>query len=660
MCLDAPRAGRERALHMNAKPMGRHPRRAARVSVTIVAAMGCLRMGNKLEAGQGGPEAVGHAATALSRIRVADGMFVDSRTGRRFSPRGFNFNRLRPHHQNPKVLWHDNFNPARYDRAEVHALFADIARHGFNVVRVFLDHMAESRGGIASDTAASGLSRPYVAHVVDFLQQARSHGVRVILCLSSTPASKPYRDIIKANPLPEALRGRVSNANLLHMHPGHVAAHAAYMAAVAEQIRRHDPKLLSIVFAYETTNEVCQIATAPPFSLQEGTLEYRGRTYDMSDDTSLQKLSDASIVDWFDTCAKAVRKVDPGAMVSVNVFTFAAVSRTGPGHLLRDRSRDPRFPARPLTLVTDSSVDYLDIHLYMHAIEDGSIGASFEDDLASIEFDDVRAAAEARSLPLIMGEFGAFRSAFGTPAVSARMVNEQVELAYEAGFQGFLYWTYDSHEQGEQLFHAKSGSGEIFAALADINRRLVVAEGEPLSVLPLGRVPEAMGRKLLKTVGDNLLTDSRFQDMGKGESLIHWDLTSYAAGGRGKATLGVEASGEDAAGSALRVRASGQTTPASVSLLNAPFAGSPRRQYRIEFRVKASVPRIRTRFFLLDTDFRWISEHQIVMRAGWCAVRATVDSDDLEPGKQIYFRLDVPGGVDVWLSEPSVRLVAEN
>lgn len=589
----------------------------------------------------------------LPRIRVDDGVFVEAGTDRRFVPMGFNFNRLRPHHQNPKVLWHDNFNPARYRGEEADALVTDLVEHGFNVVRVFLDHMDESRGGIGSDTAPTGLSGVYVANLLDFLGRARRHGVYVILCPSSTPASRRYRDIIDSHAVTDGLKDRVRNANLLTMHPGHVTAHATYMADLAREIKRADRGLLSTVFAFETTNEAYQIATAPPFSLKAGAFELNGRSYDLSNEASLQELSDDSMVDWVDACAKAVREVDPGAMVSVNVFTFGAVNRTGPGHVRRDRSADSRIPARPLALAQRSTLDYLDIHLYMHYVENGSVRDDFSDDLATVEYGRVRDAARRRGLPLIMGEFGAFVGAFGSSGHAALFMVEQVELAVNAGLQGFLYWTYDSHEQGKSLFHAKSDDGAIFAALCGVVRRVVTADGETLTLQPSSGLPRRSVPDDAKPVGPNLVANAGFTAALADGTPMHWRRAAYGRTKLEDIALVVEPQGE---GVALRVSAPSLAAGHAASVLGEPFEAEHGRRYVVEFRARSAEPRTPIRFFLLDEEFVWIRERKARLRREWKTIREVIATDDLPAGKRIYFRIDLLNSADVWLDGVSVRL----
>lgn len=385
----------------------------------------------------------------LPRIAVVDGRFVERDTGRAFTPSGFNYIRLR----DIGYLWHDTFNPRTYDAARVDEALETIAAHGFNIVRVFIDDQGGPIGVAERD--ATELSPAYMGNVIDFLQRARRHRVYVIASVLGLPDSRRYREI--AGPRPDD----VGPQNAIYVHPGHIAAKAQYMADFAAAIRRHDAGLLSTVFAYELENETNLLANQPPFSLRAGTFAFQGATYDLTTDADLQRLADDGVRAHAEASVAAVREVDPDAMVSINVFTFAAVRRGGPGRLLQDETRDRRFPARPLALA-DTSLSYLDIHLYNPS------SGGLNRDLLSVEWPALREACRAGGKPILMGEFGAFRHHGATSAEAAATMRGHLQrVLNDHGFAGFLYWTYDNEEQFPGIWHARSGDGEIFRMLAE-------------------------------------------------------------------------------------------------------------------------------------------------------------------------------------------------
>jgi len=392
---------------------------------------------------------------SLPRIGVRDGRFVEKGSGRPFFPRGFNYIRLiSTKKTKTPSQWHGNFAPSHYDAERAEAMFADLEQNGFNVVRVFIDHGCGE--GIAGTKDSVELSPDYMGNFFDFLRRGRAHRVYVIPTLGWMPQSKGYLGRLgeKSND--------IQGKNLYYLHGGFIKAKAKYMADFTRAIQQRDSDLLTTIFAYELENESHFMVNQPPFSLTQGTCTpANGKTYDLTSEQDLQKLADDHVHLWADACVDAVHEVDPEALVSTNVFTFAAVHRTGPGKLRTDKSKDQRFPARPLAL-TRTKLSYLDIHFY--PFDDRTL----DRDLKSIEFDEFKKACDEKGMPLIMGEFGAFGFAYKTIDEAVVAMSKHLTRVMDLGFTGFIYWTYDCHEQ-ERLWNAQSGNGQIFKMLAEMN-----------------------------------------------------------------------------------------------------------------------------------------------------------------------------------------------
>ena len=397
-----------------------------------------------LTAGVLGAFAVTAAGAPLPRIAVREGRFVEKDTGRAVAPVGFNYIRLRPR-------WHGTFAPGRYDADRADAMLADLRRGGFNAVRVFLD--PAPKDGLALDAGAPGLSPTYLANVLDFLARATKHRVYVVPSLLMLPPTKEYNELVGRE------RRQFGHGNEMYFDDGFVRAKARFVADFLAAVKARDAALLPTVLACELDNETHFLASGEPFSRAEGTFQWGGAAYDLARSADCQKLADAAVVRWADACVDAARTVDPDAMVTVNVFTFAAVGRSGPGRLREDKTSDKRFPARPLAL-TRTKLAYLDIHFY--PFDDKTL----DRDLASIELLELRAAAGKAGKPLIMGEFGAFRKAWPTLEQAAAAMKAHVARVRGLGFAGWLYWTYDTDEQ-PFLWNARSGKGEVLESLRE-------------------------------------------------------------------------------------------------------------------------------------------------------------------------------------------------
>jgi hypothetical protein len=389
--------------------------------------------------------------SALPRIAIHKGNFIQADTGKTFIPRGFNYIRLREFPGILEAQWHDTFNPKRYNPTETDALFADLKENGFNMVRVFIDHLPEQ--GIVQTKNSSRLSEIYMDNVRHFLSRACQNGVYVILTFPWFPDSPAYHMIDKEKPENKPYH------NASFFHPLYIAVKTRYLSDFVKTVKDHGPDLLNAIFAYELENETHFCADEFPFTLNDRNFQFLGSSYDLTKPEDCQRLADDAIQNWADLCVKAFHKHDECALVGANVFTFHAVGRSGPVFHFKENRGDRRFPARPLALAK-SSIDFLDIHLY--AAED--VEESMRKDLESVEYPEVKRECQKLGKPIIMGEFGAFKERFPDLAEAAKAMQKQAELSSELGFKGWIYWTYDSDEQ-TRLWNAKSKSGVILNAL---------------------------------------------------------------------------------------------------------------------------------------------------------------------------------------------------
>ena len=113
-----------------------------------------------------------------------------------------------------------------------------------------------------------------------------------------------------------------------------------------------------------------------PFSLHNITVRAAdGIEYNMAEPAQRQQAADANTNLWASKTRAAIRAHLPKTMVTVGVFTFNAVQKSGPNGLMLDgcnpaippadpeKHVDCRFPARPLKLA-HAGLDYLDVHIY--------------------------------------------------------------------------------------------------------------------------------------------------------------------------------------------------------------------------------------------------------------------------------------------------------
>jgi hypothetical protein len=377
--------------------------------------------------GDGGDAAtVPPAAKHRIGVRVVNGSgeLFDRRTGRRFVPRGANYVRLGPE-------GHSTFSVGRYDARRAGAALGRMKSLGYNAVRVFLGgDCAGCPGG-----PGGGISRPYARNVTDFLKRAKKAGQVVILTTQWLPSS--YAQLIGDSPL-------VDDVNRIVLTDGGIAAYATFWRDLVLELRRQRAPLDAIL-AYDVVNEAAFVVNEAPFSLTSGVLRAPGgRSYDLSSATDRERLLGEGLVTFVNRVRAAIRKVDPTALVSASYFQPAAPNPTRFGD-----TRDLRTRA----VIESSRADLVDIHAY----------PGFELSLA--QYMQNFGVTGATRKPLLMGEFGAFRQSYSSPAEAASALHAWQAASCAYGIDGWLVWTWDTDEQPE-LWNARSGDGAIGSALA--------------------------------------------------------------------------------------------------------------------------------------------------------------------------------------------------
>jgi hypothetical protein len=368
------------------------------------------------------------------------------------SVRGFNYVRL----ENPRGGKHTTFAPGAYDPAAAGRMFDALQSNRCNAVRVFVSLDAKSSGSLFCQTPSGELSKDYMDNFCDFLRQARARGIRVMPNFESLPLHDRYRKLAGSEP------SRLTGANRMYLDSGYIKARQQFLADFIQAIRQRDPGLLRAILAYNVENEDC-FAIAYPFDATEGTFTApNGRTYDLAREKTA--LADDAAVYWVNAMADAIKAADPEACVDVSVFTYRAVSRTGPGDFKRGSAPwNNRYPFRPLALAS-SKADIVDIHLYPR--DERELAGH----LKSVEWDALKEAAAREGKTLLCGEFGVFRSSAQGHADLASAASWSATLAarlQEVGFHGWLFWQYDTAEQPE-LWNAMEGHARIFHALGAV------------------------------------------------------------------------------------------------------------------------------------------------------------------------------------------------
>jgi hypothetical protein len=154
----------------------------------------------------------------------------------------------------------------------------------------------------------------------------------------------------------------------------------------------------------------------------------------------------------------AIRRLDPGALVTMGFFAeFPGDNRVVP------------IPS----MLTDSALDLVDLHLYP------GVGHTLEEQVDQIGLTD------AVTKPVVMGEFGAFRFAYGSARLGAYELARWQADSCAHGFEGWLTWLW-ANRDGE-VYGALQGKAAIADLLSpDEMPDPCDASKVPTNVAPLG------------------------------------------------------------------------------------------------------------------------------------------------------------------------------
>jgi hypothetical protein len=399
------------------------------------------------------------APAPLDRIDANTTTLVNVVTGATFTPRGANYVRLAK--SSHDVVFHSNFEPGLYSTTDAQAVLDELKdAAGYNTVRVFVDpgdgHLDH---GLAADPGTNGLNTQYMANVADFVLRAAAKGIYVLPTLSAFPFNQHYLDIVHATN-GGGLNPAVSGVNRFYMDRGFIAAKAAYLQNFVADLESRLGDQRSAVLAYQIENEAFWDGAEKPLNTTSGLFTGPdGLSYDMADAGRRQQAADASMVVLTNRAVTAVRTSSPDAMVTMGFFTNHAVGKPGftgfPVHCTTscDPTVDYRYPGRPASISTWSTVDFIDLHAYPQGG-----GYTLAGDLASSEVGLV-------GKPYVIGEFGAMKSVYQNNIVTAAFAMRDLQVAsctVGRGAKGWLFWTYDT-----DLVNPDLASQGLFYSLAD-------------------------------------------------------------------------------------------------------------------------------------------------------------------------------------------------
>ncbi len=388
--------------------------------------------------------------------------FVEAQTGRPVLLKGVNYIRLR-HGDHATFEAATRTTAAHYDPLDTETIMRTLKRHGYNCVRVFIIGRSAANPGIAGEYETTvGLYEPYMDNVMDFLQRARRYGIYVLPTFGDgeLPRSRYWR---------KKLEGLPQGSNAIYLTEAGIKVKKEYVAAFLDFIKRRDAELLKVLLGVQLQNELSLNGDAWPFTVLQGTLQSAdGCMYDMGNMDQRQQLMDNGINHYHRMLVQAIKQIDAELLVTEGIFTLRAVGKSPHSHkgVYPKSSGDRRYPPTAPVLA-GGGLDFLDVHFY-HTRRDETVDEAFERDMQSILLDSEAMNRIAANTPVIMGEFGSFRSVEPTAEEAARNILRARDIALERGMTGFLMWTFDCFEQ-KRLRPLMEDGGALLAALADVS-----------------------------------------------------------------------------------------------------------------------------------------------------------------------------------------------
>ena len=354
-----------------------------------------------------GPGGSGGAMGRLGVRTSADGKgeFYNTATGKSFQFRGniFLYMKKASDITGAQAM----FIPGYYDRQRNLTDLKLMNKYGYNSVRVLLNpyEMANSTG--------AGVDRAYTKNVAEFINDAKSQNMYVLLDITFLPKGGGYWP----KSIPSQVDPQWANMNSQSiLVPGFVTGKRSFARDFVSSLKEEGADM-DTVAGYNIYNEPSFPKNLKPISLTSGKFTApNGVTYDMSSLADKERMIDESLVFFVDTVRNGIKEADSQALVNVGLFSPAYPH--------------PDTIVRTAAIFSSSKADFVSLNVYPDAYP----SVSTDQSLSAIGISGTK--------PVIIGAFGIYAGKVPSIKEAAnKLVDFQTLTCSKYGMRG--WFTYD-------------------------------------------------------------------------------------------------------------------------------------------------------------------------------------------------------------------------
>jgi hypothetical protein len=357
------------------------------------------------------------------------GVLTLAASGRRFVIRGFDYQPVKQVPGQKRSFINETFSAASYSASGTSRALGEMARLGYNGVRVFVNL------GQVGKATGTGLDPAYLARMAQFITTAAGDGIRVLLCTGELPSTGGY--LPKPNPV-------LGGTNAYQLDQADIAAKSRYLRDLVGGLDADGAPLSDVL--WELAGEQSWYNRRPPLTLKRGLVKTATGTYDMASPNSRSAMENDGLTHWVNVLSAELHSLVPGSLVGVGVYSPSI------------NAKRPSWTVAPAPLFARSSGnDFVDLHVY------SNLGSQV------VQVESFKASATTKAL--IMGEFGAARSAFSTATAGAKgeVAWQRQSCHLGVTLVGWLLWTWNSSAQAE-YWTAVDANEAIARAMSPVER----------------------------------------------------------------------------------------------------------------------------------------------------------------------------------------------